>query len=326
MIAYYVYYPWLKAKRGFVQHIREVNLPAIKKTELKFNRIKNSGQIFTDTFLFLRKGIRSFAFYAAILAFIYTVLVMLSGDYEKFEANSSGVFFFIRSIELTAVNLMNLIIQDRIGVQWFLNVSVMAIIGFLVMYRLAYFAQKSSKSPLYLIKCFVSVFLFSVIINSLLYVLSNIESAVIWLFLAIPILMIYLATLFNENKNMISAIPSTFFYIKDGLVILYGTFSSIIIISFLLMFLTTAPILSFFGQIIFTVLPFTDNLAKEFYYALNIFTISFTYILVLPLLFSSMSITHFSLKEIQDASDIFEKIDRLGVYKKSYGMEREESY
>jgi hypothetical protein len=92
------------------------------------------------------------------------------------------------------------------------------------------------------------------------------------------------------------------------------------------MFLTTAPLLSFFSQIIFTVLPFTDKLATEFYYAINIFVVSYTYILVLPLLFSSMSITHFSLKEIQDATDVFEKIQILGMQKKSYGMEREESY
>jgi hypothetical protein len=138
--------------------------------------------------------------------------------------------------------------------------------------------------------------------------------------------MIYLATIFNENKNFISAFKSSIFYIKDGFVILYSTFFSILIISFLLMFLTTAPLLSFFSQIIFTVLPFTDKLATEFYYAINIFVVSYTYILVLPLLFSSMSITHFSLKEIQDATDVFEKIQILGVQKKSYGMEREESY
>jgi uncharacterized membrane protein SpoIIM required for sporulation len=326
MIGYYVYYPWLKAKRGFVHQIREVNLPAIKKTELKFNRIKNSGLIFTDTFIFFRKGIKSFALYAAILAFIYTSVMMYSGGYEKFESNTSGILFFIKSFELTAINLMNLMVQESIGAQWFLNVAVMTVMGFLAMYRAAHFAQKSSKTIVYILKCFISVLLVSLIINGLLFSLGNLESFGIWLFVTLPILMIYLATIFNENKNFISAFKSSIFYIKDGFVILYSTFFSILIISFLLMFLTTAPLLSFFSQIIFTVLPFTDKLATEFYYAINIFVVSYTYILVLPLLFSSMSITHFSLKEIQDATDVFEKIQILGVQKKSYGMEREESY
>jgi hypothetical protein len=326
MIGYYVYYPWLKAKRGFVHQIREVNLPAIKKTELKFNRIKNSGLIFTDTFIFFRKGIKSFALYAAILAFIYTSVMMYSGGYEKFESNTSGILFFIKSFELTAINLMNLMVQESIGAQWFLNVAVMTVMCFLAMYRAAHFAQKSSKTIVYILKCFISVLLVSLIINGLLFSLGNLESFGIWLFVTLPILMIYLATIFNENKNFISAFKSSIFYIKDGFVILYSTFFSILIISFLLMFLTTAPLLSFFSQIIFTVLPFTDKLATEFYYAINIFVVSYTYILVLPLLFSSMSITHFSLKEIQDATDVFEKIQILGVQKKSYGMEREESY
>ena len=325
MITYYVFYPWLKARRGFIQNIREVNLPAIKKTELRFNRIKNSGLIFTDTFIFFRKGISFFAVYAAILAFIYTSVVMYSGGYEKFESNTSGVLFFIRSFELTAKNLMNLMVQDSIGTQWYLNVAVMSIMGFVSMYRVAHFAKTENRLMAYFIKSSILVLLVSLATNGLLFSLLNFQTASLLLLVFLPVLMIYLATVFNENKNFISAFKSSFFYLKDGFVTLYSTFFSVIAISFLLMFLTTAPLLSFFSQIIFTVLPFTDDLATEFYYAINIFVVSFTYILILPLLFSSMSITHFSLKEIQDASDVFEKISKLGLKKKSYGMEREET-
>ena len=59
ILGYFVWYPIQKARVGFKNPIKEIKLPPNDQFQLDFSRIKSSGEIFTETFVFLKLHFRT---------------------------------------------------------------------------------------------------------------------------------------------------------------------------------------------------------------------------------------------------------------------------
>lgn len=324
MIAYFVIYPFMKAKRGFTANLREVNLPAVRKMTIEFNKIKSSGKIFTDAFTFYRKQLKAFAILSAILAFIYTFVMILIKKEFNFETSSSLLFFF-EAIVNTVNNSTQILLTKRIDLQWVLNVLCMSAMSYFTLLRLASFADKNQRTTGYYVQTFVSTLVICGFINGLLIVDINNGTLLIYVFFVFPLLILWLSIIFNEGSNLFAGFMKTWEYVWENWATMTGSYIVMVLMSFVFLFLTTAPMMAFFAEIIITILPMDGEASNQFFDFFQLFIQTFMISFLFPLVFSTLAIAEFSFRESKEANELFEQLEKVGVSKKSYGMEREEN-
>ena len=325
IISYYVVYPWLKAKKGFTSFIGDVKLPAAQSSEIKYNQIKNSAQIFSDAFIFYRQLIRPAALISFLLAGIYTTIVLWQGDNYSFntivglEQLSEDPW---KLLEYTLTNVSQFLLIGEITMVWWLNVIASTIMAYVVLFWVQKDANKE-KGTIYNVAFFLKTISATLIcmIGAHLCLLAT-EG---WLFLlvvfAIPILLMILATVFNENINLLSGIGRMMSVVSGNWVVMMGAYLVITTMCLIFLFMVTAPIAGFYLGVLVNALPVTDlELIRQGFY---IFLYSYMLCFLFPLVFVVMGIGFFSFKETKEATDLFEQIPNIGVRKISYGMEKE---
>ena len=146
-----------------------------------------------------------------------------------------------------------------------------------------------------------------------------------WLFLIgtfiIPIVLLIQVASFNENLNFFSAMGRAFSLIGGNWTTMMGTYLAIMGMSFIFLFMATAPIAVFYLGIIVNAFPIADVAVfrQGFYILLYAYLLTFLF----PLVYIGFGIGFFSFRETKEAGSIFAQIDKVGVRKISYGMERE---
>jgi uncharacterized membrane protein SpoIIM required for sporulation len=327
MFGYFVWYPWRKAKRGFTANLREVNLPPPPNRKIDFKQIKNSGQIFTDAFNFYRKNLRLIASAAAAIAFVYTTVLMFI-ETEFFFQRSNALIFFFEAFYYTSYNAEQFLFLDHFGVHWFINVFGVAIMAFICLNRLRKYADSAKVGASYYIQTAVASITISAILNALMINYGEGEMSglltTLYLIFLFPIFILWLSVVFNEKTNLVKALGESFKLLAGNWPTMMGAYIVMVLMCFLFLFLSTAPIIDFYFNVVVTLLPFDENAYIEFYMAFNIFIYAFMLCFLFPLVFSVLSIAQHSFRETQTASDLMEKIPEIGNRKKSYGMARED--
>lgn len=327
MFGYFVWYPWRKARRGFTANLREVNLPPTPKRKINFKQIKNSGQIFTDAFSFYRKNIKAIASLAASLAFVYTAVLMFMGTNFYFQ-RSSDLFFFFEAFAYTISNTEQFLFLENINTHWFLNVGGMAIMAFFCLNRLRQYADPAKVDSKYYIQTIVGSILISAMLNALMLNYGSEEMAsliTLYISFLFPLLILWLSVIFNQKTHVFDALGKSLKLLAGNWPTMMGAYIVMVLMCFLFLFLTTAPIIDFYFEIVVTLLPFNAEGSTDFYVAFNIFIHAFMLCFLFPLVFAVLSIAQHSFKETQTASDLLERIPEIGTQKKSYGMLREEA-
>lgn len=325
MGGYFVWYPWRKAQRGFTANLREVNLPPTRKRRIEFNKIKNSGQIFTDAFSFYRKNLPYLAIVSAVVAFVYTAAAMWVGYEFDFWQNMS-IFFFFESIGNTIHNTQQIMFLSGFNFQWLLNVFAMATISFFTLYKLFRYARPEKPSVGFYIQAVVSSLVISCMLNALLVTYNeNSTYGLIFIYVVFlcPILIFWQSNVFNERTNLLSGLGKAFRFMGGNWPTMMGAYLVMGLMCFVFLFLTTAPILAFFENIIVSLLPFTKADAQQFHNAFFIFLQTFAIGILLPLVYSVLSIAQHSFRETKEASELLDYIPTVGLQKRSYGMDRE---
>ena len=325
MIGYFVWYPWRKARRGFTANLREVNLPPTQKRIIEFNKIKNSGQIFTDAFSFYRKNIKYLALVSGIVAFVYTAAAMAVGYKFDFWQNMT-LFFFFESISNTVHNAQQILFLPSFSFQWMLNMFAIATISFFTLYKLYRYAYPGKASIGFYIQSIVSSLVISCILNALLVTYEESSTyGLIFLYVVFlcPILILWQSTVFNEKTNLLNGLGKAFRFMGGNWPTMMGAYLVMSLMCFVFLFLTTAPILTFFEEIIVTLLPFGKADAALFHESFFIFLQTFAIGTLLPLVYAVLSIAQHSFRETKEASDLLDFIPNVGLQKRSYGMDRE---
>lgn len=327
MLGYFVWYPWRKARRGFISNLRAVNLPPTPKQKINFNLIKNSGQIFTDAFNFYRKNIRSIASLAAALAFIYTASLMFL-EVDFYFQRSTSLFFFFEAFSYTVSNTEQFLFLESINTHWLLNVGGVAIMAFFCLNRLRQYADSTKVNSQYYIQTIIGSILISAILNALMLDYGSGEMAsliTLYVCFLFPILILWLSVVFNQKTHIFDALGKSLKLLAGNWPTMMGAYIVMVLMCFLFLFLTTAPIIDFYFEIFVSLLPFNEDGSTDFYTAFNIYIHAFMLCFLFPLVFAVMSIAQHSFKNTQTASDLLERIPEIGTQKKSYGMLREEA-
>jgi len=325
IISYYIVYPWLKAKKGFTSFIGDVKLPPAQSAEIKYNQIKNSAQIFSDAFIFYRQLIKPAAMLSFLLAGIYTLVLLWQGDNYSFNTIAS-VEQFMRDpwnlLEYTVTNLSQFLLVGELSTIWCLNVIASSVMAYVVLFWVQKDANKKEDlqyNAAFFLKTISATLSCMVMAHLCLLATEG------WLFLlvvfVVPMILMVLATAFNENRNLFSALGRTVSVLSGNWIVMMGAYLVIGAMCFIFLFMITAPIAGFYLGVLVNALPITDLelLRQGFYIFLYCYMLCFLF----PLVFVVMGIGFFSYKETKEATDLFEQIPNIGVRKISYGMEKE---
>ncbi len=320
MIGYFVIIPYYKARRGFISNLKEVNLPEVKKQKVDFSKIKNSAQLFTDTFILFRNDIKTNAIVALFTAVIYSAL-FLYYDYEFIIFKNFSFLFFFEAIWNTFLNIWQVFSTGGVDIQFVLNVLAITIISYPVLYRLANYYNPNFKSWAYITQTAIS----TLVINGFIILIlsdSNTELSFFMFIFLIPFLLLWLTINFNEGTNLFVGFMRSIVFLRNfGL--LLGTYIVFLLMFFVFQFISSAPILGFFNEIILSLIPLNELEAQEFNKAFQLFFITFNIFFILPIFYYVVSLAQLSFKEIHEAGDLKERIIKFGQIKKSYGMEKE---
>jgi uncharacterized membrane protein SpoIIM required for sporulation len=325
IISYYVVYPWMKSKKGFTSFIGDVKLPAVQDAEIKYNQIKTSAQIFSDAFVFYRQLVKPMAILAFLISAVYTAILLLDGDSYTFKTITSIQQFFsdpTRLPEYTLENVSQFLLVGDINVPWILNFLSSSIMAYVVLFLVQKNANKN-KDFKYGVGFFVKTITATIVCMLGIHLGMLAEEG--WLFLLMcfvaPILMMILATVFNENINVFSGIGRAFALISGNWIVMMQAYLVITVMCLVFLFMATAPIAGFYLGVIANAFPVTDlELVRQGFY---IFLYSYMFSFLFPLVYVVMGIGFFSFRETKEATDLFEQIPAIGIRKISYGMEKE---
>jgi len=323
MIGYFVIYPWLKARRGFTANLREVEIPAVKKTEIALFKIKNSSQILRDSFIFYRTKIKYLGLLAALLALCYyTFIAFFERDFNLQQNNDA--FLFFESFFTIAYNSIQLICPQRFNLHWLANVLAMSAMSYMTLLFISKLGAYKARNFAYNLQSAVSTIVICGFINSLL-ILNNNEGFVFISFIFIfPVLILWLSVNFNEGKNLFNGFIKTMQLIRSNWASLMGSYLLMLLLCSIFLFFTSAPLLGILLNFSSALIPLDENSAADLSKFFILFVQIFSTCLLFPLVFSAISIAQFSFRENEEAIELYEQFEKVGQVKKSYGMEKEE--
>lgn len=325
VLAYYVVYPWRKAKKGFTSFLEDVKLPPAQNSSIKYNQIKNSAQIFSDAFIFYRQLLKPTALIALLLSIIYTIVLLWNGDDYSFQTITGIEQFLDNPWMLPAYTIQNVaqvLLIGEITLPWWLNFITSSIMAYLVLFWVQKDANKGKENT-YNVAFFAKTISATLVcMLAVHWILLAVEG---WLFLlvvfVVPLILMSLVAVFNENINLISAIGRSLNLLSGNWIVMMGAYLVITLMCLIFLFMITAPIAGFYLGVIVNAFPVTDFglMRQGFYIFLYAYMLSFLF----PLVFVVMGIGFFSFRETKEATDLLEQIPKVGIRKVAYGMERE---
>ncbi|MGH1336272.1 MAG: stage II sporulation protein M [Aureispira sp.] len=327
IISYYVIYPYLKAKKGFISFIGDVKLPPAQKLDIQYNQIKTTPQIFSDAFIAYRKFIKPIGVVAGVIATLMTSILLLGDDVYRFKTMESVDNLFqvpFLLVEFTVDNLYQLF-SSRHELFIFLFFIGFTICVYIALFLSQQLVKKVDKEPVrYKPSFFVNTILSTILGMGLLgaVALGTGEGVgVFFLALLTPVVLMWLVTAFNENRNPLTALGRSFKILGGNWLVMMGAYFIIIGMCTIFIFMATAPLAGFYLGVIVNLFPVEDILTvKQGFY---IFVYTFLLSFLLPLIAVVMNMAFHSFKEIKEADSLLEEIPLIGKRKISYGMEQE---
>ena len=121
--------------------------------------------------------------------------------------------------------------------------------------------------------------------------------------------------------NPVRALVGTRSLVTTGWVNLMGSYLMTLGIGLIVVFMVTAPLIYFFFELIVSALPLVS--ITTFKTGFYVFLYTYSFLLILPLLFMVVGVGFYSFREQTEALSLLDQIRSIGVRKRRYGMEQE---
>ncbi len=323
ILFYFVIYPWYLFRNGNLEEENKEELRAPINTDIKWNEIKSSTQIFTEVFTLFGKNIRFISqLTLALSIFLTGGLTLILGD---------GLGEFLGMYEWDSDFLIGMIwiwddVSNFFGFQTNPAIFMLYIIGLGAMLVSISWAALRSMGPTSSYISFIKQHaISSVIIAALLLAplwlsgfLSFILSATLW-----PILLLVYASSIHQNQHIFKSLGQVGKLLKNRFLALYGCTLVLLAIPWMGMFLISSTLWDYVGA--FIELNVSSDLSWAYLIPWVVYCWASFFCLIF--LFSQFIIGYHlfyhSAREVQTASDLKERISQIQLRKLSYGLDRE---
>lgn len=319
VLGYFVIYPIIKARRGFTKPIKDTELPPDGTQKIHFDRIKSSGEIFADIFVFYKKILREILLVSTAAAIAFCAFTYFTALEDIDQLFSHPVQFF------GALSVVDqYFVKESIPFLPFANFLIFTFIAFVPLTYLIKFVNPKKytdkKWTFYAIN-FLKM-LFPVALISLIIMTGSWYSFLLFAFIS-PIIYLWIFVNYWEEVNIFQGLGKTFSLISGNFSILIGLYVLLVLIGILFYGFMDTILLWFFFDMIGWNLSLEQNTMDQILSMLLAFTSIFFMSLIYTIMTLGAGLMYFTLLEIEEAPSLKEKIKHIGLRKRIQGMDAE---
>jgi uncharacterized membrane protein SpoIIM required for sporulation len=303
IIGYFVVYPWLKAKRGWDEPLREAKLPPTIDEPIAYDKIKNNGEIIKDAFLFYKRNATPLLSWIVPITFLMALAEFFSPDPRTpvrdfeiwFESFAGNLYYALKTYHPIYIAI------NAIGMS-------------VVIYRaLMLIHRDAGKNILkgFQLFTFVQIMLVTTVIFVVIFFFGG------WGYLLIGASFVFFLMwsfiILHERSNLFSGFSLAGKSLLEAFASFMGLELILLLMSFSFLAILNAPILYFNTEILQWNFAKTDVWSQNLLKFIDIFLRTFAFNLVLPLMAASAAVNYFSLKEISTAEHLKKSIALIGI-------------
>lgn len=317
VLAYFVWYPWYKAKRAGARGFTDTGISPSRTQLVNWNKIKSSGEILSDIFVLYRRYLSPLVWTAAIASLLFCVFAFLPGD-----ADFSERFVFplatsdlIRSKQLFFVN-------ENVPFLWLINGLIWGGMA-LVIFRLLWQEENpnlsfnSSKWLLGAINIILPMLCLQLVL------LTNDWYTIFLAFALFPVVCLWAYAGLRQQVLLPQALGNAFSLIKEGFGTSFGLYSIVLTLGFLFSMLGDTALANLFLDLVTWVVHFEEPEMSQFSIVVLTYASTFLLHLALAMVFWGGGLLYYSLREARDATSLKESINNIGVSNRIQGLDKE---
>lgn len=307
IIGYFVVYPWLKAKSGFAEPLKEVRLSPALTEPVSYTRLKNNGEILKDTFHFYTRNANKFLSWILILSLVQAGV----SEYLRTDELSPDVILSDWWVQL----ISNMFFAIKTETPMFIGIN--AVGATIIFYRVMELLHSEARKTTFSInaRSVLQLLFITLAMFGLLYL--GAWGAVIWICVFGFLLLMAFAQLTERlplgmgvMDGWTLAMSHTKQVIEFQAIILLLCFSFLMVLSAPLAYTYSSFLQWNFGE--------ADTWAKAVIAYLETFIKMFSFNLIIPILAAGTGYLYFTLEEINGAAHLKEAIARIGVRSQKY--------
>ena len=335
IIGYFVVYPWRLSRTGaFDEKLEDEKLPPTRTEPMDYQKILTVGEIFKETFAFFRRYMRVIIIASLLFSALYCGVgyYLMHDDFLNIFTASQymgGHWIFVALAISATMQQLGEMFDYSVQMMFVLNTSWLTLILLFINYLMV---NETEDRPRYesirwrelgdfFLRNILKIIPLALLLNAIFFLPMGLGWLVaLGLF---PIGGLYLFVMAKERLNPLSAIGRTFYLLGNGWGKMYGVFLIVSLVGFgLFMMLNTGAIWFYFEmiQMLFDAEQTTiQTLAKWITAFLMILVFSVT----VSLYVIGMGLLYFTLREIQEATGLKERIQSIGKKRRAFGLEIE---
>lgn len=321
ILGYFVWYPVKKAREGFVAKNYETELTPDSFYAIDYTKIKSSGEMVSDTVVYLKTHLTVVIRFAALAALVYTTAIyLITGgapeDFFGFQFESfgmiSGLGNYFYQETLTWLPLVNIIVFTGLG------------LAFYLFFNKNYYSTVHGKTPDYQPRE-MAFFTLNVLVGSLLLCgVAGIGLSLGWVvFLILPFLLLGLVAAFHGKTHFLKGIAQAFSLSGRNLATVASLYITLILLSMLIFFIMETSLTWFFLDFLGWNIYGSEETFDKIVNSLLVFMTTFLLYSIGMMLMTGFGFLYFSLVEIKEAPWLKNAVEGIGGYRSIRGMERE---
>lgn len=336
ILGYFFFYPRSLAAKGFKTDLKDEKPTPDSTLMINTGRIKTSGEIFSDVFIFYRTYSKQLGVTALFATSFFCLMVfMFSGQSPtslfSFPNTENMIHFsFIQyiwfKISGSLTVLQQFFMNDQIVYLPVVNViiySVLTFVGFSMLIKhTGQMPAKNERKKTYLFFNFLKIVFITILWNALFFIPND-----FLLFLSLaglfPLILFYGYIMFVENIDPFTAFGKLLSdYIRKFSKLL-GAYLMITFIGLLFFSILDTFLAWFYIDMVGWNINTDLETKNEFLNVILTFSSIFTFSLIAIAIFSAIGLVYYSILEMITAKSLKEKIATIGTVKKIKGLDRE---
>ncbi|MBK9526191.1 MAG: stage II sporulation protein M [Bacteroidetes bacterium] len=305
VLGYFVWYPIMKARKGFEEEEKEILLPVMENFIIETKTIKSNGEIFRDIFLYYKKEFGKLFRVAFGLGILFSACIYflpklgIFGNSEEYHYAYRDWFFAVQFLNYSKFPMLfpiNTVFMSLIFVnafKWFrkhLDAKEFSA------------PQKNNSGFFDFLKTFLVLFL----LQSVFFMDGGLSFLVFMI--ATPFLLMWITTSLLFRVDLMQAFSVALKSINISFSKSYGLFFMLCFTGMIYFFLIDSPLVYFYYEIINWNLNLEYELVREIVLFLMLITSYLLFGLVIPIFLFGTGLLYFSLSEIDEAAGLSQTI------------------
>lgn len=327
VILYFWWLPNKRGKEGLMVPPKDARLPADDSQIIDFSRIKSSGEIFSDIFVFYKKHIGQLGGAA-----IASALLFCGFTFSFATGSPSEIVTFPQSMLGTMSVLHKFFVNEFVPYLYFINTFIFSCLTFVSYTYLVKNAERNEvihvdeeaprESTLRHVFNFLKITAVVALMNLLLLTQSW-YTVILFIPILFPIFTLWMYVMCKEDKGIITGLGRTVFLLGSAFGRLLGTYLLTVAIGISFFLITDTSLISIYVSLVSMNLSLGQE-AMDNFTVISLSFIAMTVLyLIYPLVINGVGLLYHTLVEIKEAPTLKQRIHAIGKTKVIQGMRAE---